>query len=146
MPKKYLITTCFALLFLLSSFVLPQVTNYNKGGIVFFKGTWASVLQKAKAENKTIFLSIGASWCGPCHKMKAKTFTNTKVGAYFNANFINVSLDGEDGEDGTMLSDKFKLAYYPSLYLIDANGSVLKAGSGYYNGREILQFGKSVVK
>lgn len=146
MPKNFLVLTAFLLLIIQSSFITPQNREpiYDKSGIVFFKGTWKEALQKAKAENKKIFLEIGASWCGPCKKLKAKTFTNAKVGAYFNANFINVTLDGEDGADGTMLTEKYKLAYFPSLYIIDSTSKVLKAGVGFYNSKEILQFAKSI--
>jgi thioredoxin 1 len=146
MQKTIYIFFCFVLVSTLYSFKYASNNNLSKTGIVFFKGTWKEAIQKAKKENKKIFLYIGATWCGPCKKTKAKTFTNTKVGAYFNTNFINVSLDGEDGGDGTMLVEKFKLAFYPSLYFIDSIGSVLKAGVGYYNSREILQFAKEASK
>lgn len=148
MPKKLFAICCLISFCMLSSFIQKSKSSTfnSKDGIIFYKDSWASALQKAKAENKTIFLYIGASWCGPCKKLKAKTFTNAKVGAYFNANFICVSLDGEDGGDGTMLTEKYKLAYFPSLYFVDASSNVLKAGDGYYSWREILQFGKSVVK
>ena len=148
MLKKYFIPSSLVLLLLLSSFIAKENNaSYNhKTEINFFKGTWKDALIKAKAEKKIIFLDIGASWCGPCKKLKNKTFANAKVAAYFNTNFINVILDGEDGADGTMLAEKYNLAYYPSLFFIDSTGNVLKAGSGYYNSREILQFAKSVSK
>jgi thioredoxin 1 len=146
MLQKLIALSGFVLLLTLSSFVAPKSNFENKAGIVFFKGTWKEALQKAKAENKNIFLDISASWCGPCKKLKSKTFTNAKVGAYFNATYINVGLDGEDGGDGTMLAEKFKMTAYPSLFFVNADGKVLKAGVGFYNSREILQFAKSVVK
>jgi thioredoxin 1 len=146
MLQKLITLSAFTIVIMLSSFVHPKNTFDNKVGIVFFKGTWKEALQKAKTENKKIFLDIGASWCGPCKKLKTKTFTNAKVGAYFNANYINVSLDGEDGGDGTMLSEKYNMTAYPSLFIISPEGKVLKAGVGFYNSREILQFAKSVIK
>ncbi len=146
MAKKYFIVAGVFWVILFCSFITKENSFNNKAGIVFFNGTWKEALQKAKVENKIIFLNIGASWCGPCRKLKNKTFPNAKVGAYFNAKFINVTLDGEDGADGSMLAEKYNLAYFPSLYFIDSTGKVIKAGSGYYNSREILQFAKSVGK
>ena len=39
-------------------------------GIHFVNGlSWQEVLQKAKAENKYIFVDCYATWCGPCKAM-----------------------------------------------------------------------------
>jgi thioredoxin 1 len=117
----------------------------SKGGIEFFTGKWAETLAKAKKENKLIFLDIYATWCGPCKKLKRNTFTNKKVGAYFNANFINVTLDGEDGE-GISLANKYAITSYPTLFFINGDGKVISQAVGYLNANEIIRFGKSVVK
>lgn len=119
-------------------------TNVDKG-IQFHNGTWAEALAKAKKENKLIFLDIYATWCGPCKKLKKRTFTNNKVGAYFNANFINVTLDGEEG-DGAVLSSKFNIDSYPTLFFINGDGKIVKKDVGYLSANELLRFGKSVVK
>jgi thioredoxin 1 len=116
-----------------------------KAGITFHTGTWAEALAKAKKENKLIFLDIYATWCGPCKKLKKNTFTNSKVAAYFNTKFINVTLDGEEGE-GAMLASKFNLNSYPTLYFINADGKIVKTEIGYLNPNELLRYGKSVVK
>jgi thioredoxin 1 len=114
-------------------------------GMEFHKGTWAEALAKAKKEKKLIFLDIYATWCGPCKKLKKFTFTNIKVGTYFNANFINVTLDGEEGE-GAMLSAKFNMNSYPTLFFIDGEGKIVKQEVGYLTANELVKFGKSVVK
>ena len=56
----------------------------TKEGIQFHKGTWAEALALAKKDNKFIFLDVYASWCGPCKQLKKRTFSNDKVGTYFN--------------------------------------------------------------
>ena len=117
----------------------------TKGGIQFHKGTWAEALDLAKKDNKLIFLDVYASWCGPCKQLKKRTFSNAKVGAYFNEHFINVSLDGEEGE-GVTISSKYNVTSYPSLYLINGDGKIVKEDGGYMNASEIISFGKSVSK
>jgi thioredoxin 1 len=117
----------------------------TKGGIQFHKGTWAEALALAKKDNKLVFLDVYASWCGPCKKLKKRTFANDKVGSYFNEHFINVSLDGEEGE-GVTVSSQYNVTSYPSLYLINADGKIVKETGGYMSAGELISFGKSVSK
>jgi len=56
----------------------------------------ADALNKAKAENKPIFLSIGYSSCHWCHVMAHESFANEVVAAVMNENFINIKVDREE--------------------------------------------------
>ena len=40
--------------------------NVFSQGIQFEIGSWKEVLQKAKQENKLIFVDLYSTWCGPC--------------------------------------------------------------------------------
>ncbi|HEY9201744.1 MAG TPA: DUF255 domain-containing protein [Gammaproteobacteria bacterium] len=55
----------------------------------------ASVLQKAKAENKLIFLSSGFNACHWCHVMRKESFLDKQVGTLINRHFIAVKVDRE---------------------------------------------------
>ncbi|CAG8606655.1 10106_t:CDS:10, partial [Diversispora eburnea] len=46
--------------------------------------------QKAKKENKLIFLSVGYSTCHWCHVMAHESFENESVAKVMNENFVNV--------------------------------------------------------
>lgn len=113
----------------------------GKDGIRFFDGKWEDALQKAKNEHKPIFLDIYATWCGPCKLLKKKTFTNKEVGAYFNANYISMSFDGENGE-GIMLAEKYHITGYPTLIILDPGGTLVAMQTGYLPPDEFLEFGK----
>lgn len=56
-------------------------------------------LEKAKLENKLIFLSIGYSSCHWCHVMRNETFSSIKVAELLNANFISIIVDREEHYD-----------------------------------------------
>ncbi len=132
-------------LIMVFTFMLAGCSADRGPGITFIENSWTDALAKAKAAHKPIFLDIYASWCGPCKKLKRETFTDKAVTDYFNANFINVSLDGEQG-DGAMMARQLRIQSYPSLFVLDENGAVLSASVGYQDATELLEFGKSARK
>lgn len=114
-------------------------------GIQFHNGTWKEALQIAKKENKLIFLDIYATWCGPCKQLKKNTFSSAEVGAFYNQNFVNVALDGEQGE-GKMLMQEYALRSFPSLLFIDGNGKVVGQTAGYHNSNQFIELGQKFSK
>jgi len=56
-------------------------------------------LNKAKAENKPIFLSIGYSSCHWCHVMAHECFENPEITQLMNQWFINIKVDREEHPD-----------------------------------------------
>lgn len=55
--------------------------------------------EKAKRENKPIFLSIGYSTCHWCHVMAHESFEDEKVAALMNDAFVNIKVDREERPD-----------------------------------------------
>ena len=56
-------------------------------------------LEKAKDENKPIFLSIGYSACHWCHVMAHESFENEDIAQIMNENFVNIKVDREERPD-----------------------------------------------
>lgn len=56
-------------------------------------------LQKAKSENRPIFLSIGYSACHWCHVMAHESFEDEEIAKIMNENFINIKVDREERPD-----------------------------------------------
>ena len=52
--------------------------------------------QKAKDENKPIFLSIGYSTCHWCHVMEHESFEDEEVAALMNTSFVSIKVDREE--------------------------------------------------
>jgi uncharacterized protein YyaL (SSP411 family) len=56
-------------------------------------------LQKAKAEDKPIFLSIGYSACHWCHVMAHESFEDERIAAILNEHFVSIKVDREERPD-----------------------------------------------
>jgi hypothetical protein len=56
-------------------------------------------LNRAKAEDKPIFLSIGYAACHWCHVMAHESFEDEETAALMNEHFINIKVDREERPD-----------------------------------------------
>src|SRR5580765_8347432 len=56
-------------------------------------------LERAKAEDKPIFLSVGYSACHWCHVMERESFADAKTAGLMNESFVNVKVDREERPD-----------------------------------------------
>lgn len=55
--------------------------------------------EKARREDKPIFLSIGYSTCHWCHVMEHESFENADIAAVLNADFVSIKVDREERPD-----------------------------------------------
>jgi len=56
-------------------------------------------LQKAKNEDKPIFLSVGYSACHWCHVMAHESFEDEEIAKIMNEHFVNIKVDREERPD-----------------------------------------------
>lgn len=64
-------------------------------------------LERAKKEDKLIFLSVGYSTCHWCHVMAHESFENANIAGIMNQEFVNVKVDREERPD----IDRIYMAY-----------------------------------
>src|SRR5881227_2687811 len=55
--------------------------------------------EKARKENKPIFLSVGYSSCDWCHVMERESFENEDVAKILNDYYISIKVDREERPD-----------------------------------------------
>jgi uncharacterized protein len=58
-----------------------------------------AALEKARAEDKPIFLSIGYAACHWCHVMERESFENAAVARFLNEHFVSIKVDREERPD-----------------------------------------------
>ncbi len=140
-----LTTISLAIILFVSGFKYRNSETKTEEGIQFFTGTWQQALDKAKKENKYIFLDAYASWCGPCKMMKHKTFTDKAVGDFYNKHFVCVAIDMEKPGDGPALAEKFSVEAYPKLIYLHPDGKLIGKAMGFRKSKEFLEMGEQVV-
>ena len=114
-------------------------------GIDFEQITFEKALEKAKVEDKIIFVDAYASWCGPCKAMARNVFTLKTVGDFYNKSFINLKLDMEKPEGAYVLRN-YPVNAYPTLLFIDADGKLIHKKVGGMDDRNFLGLGKMVLE
>jgi len=116
----------------------------NVNGIVFIENSCIEALHQAQVQNKYIFVDAYATWCGPCNLLKATTFKDKKVAAFYNQNFINLSMDMERGE-GPDLANQWGITAYPTLIVFDSNGKPVFGTMGFMRAKDLLKFGQQAL-
>ncbi|XP_063995004.1 spermatogenesis-associated protein 20 isoform X1 [Diachasmimorpha longicaudata] len=69
-------------------------------------------LEKAKREDKLIFLSVGYSTCHWCHVMEHESFENEIIAKIMNTYFVNIKVDREERPD----IDKIYMTFVQNIY------------------------------
>ena len=72
-------------------------------------------LERARREDKPIFLSIGYSTCHWCHVMAHESFEDEGIAALMNEHFINIKVDREERPD-------LDLTYMTAVQLMTGRG------------------------
>lgn len=113
----------------------------SKKGIKFEKKGFEKAMQKAKKQNKKIFVDCYTQWCGPCKMLAKHTFTDPKVAKYMKENYISVKMDMESPE-GKAFNEYFYVTAFPTLLFLDADGNTLERVTGYMNGSKFVEIAK----
>ena len=146
-PYIYAVSILLATAIFLTSFYKPAaqlIKNGNKQEITFIENSWKEALKQAKLQNKLLFVDAYASWCGPCKMLKLSTFRNAKAAAFYNANFINVSIDMEKG-DGPFLASDWQIQAYPTLIVFDPDGKPVLGTVGFISAKDLIKFGTAAL-
>ena len=106
-------------------------------GITFFTGTLQEGLEKAKVENKLLFVDCYTTWCGPCKMLKKYTFTDANLGDFMKDKYISMEIDMEQPE-GQIIAKKYGIEAYPTLLFLDKHGRVVNHQVGGISAEALL--------
>ena len=104
----------------------------------------SEALERAKAEDKLVFLDFYTSWCLPCKLMDEDVFTDPQFGEYMNERFVSIKVDAEAG-NGPNLAALFNVQAYPTLLFLDSNGRVKAKKEGAAYQTELRTLGNQAI-
>jgi thioredoxin-related protein len=112
--------------------------------VTYFKKPWEEIKQKAREENKYIFIDCYTDWCGWCKTMDKETMTNEDVITILGENFVAVKMDMEHGE-GIKMAMKYHINGFPSFLFFSPEGKYVYHTAGYRKPAEFIKELKGVL-
>lgn len=104
----------------------------------------SAALEKAKIENKVVFLDFYTTWCYPCKMMDQGAFRDWDVADYMTSNCVALKVDAEK-DNGLALSSQFGVGAYPTLVFLSPDGKELARKEGSLGIEDFKVFMKSSV-
>jgi len=149
-----LLAICLPMLLMVQD-ASTQLSMTDSKGIKWTEGlSWQQVKDKAKKENKYIFVDCYATWCKPCKQMDREVYTVDSVGNYLNEKFISVKLQmdvtNNDNEavkswrkTAKEIESAYRISVYPSYVFFAPIGEVVSKEIGYKDPGAFIQVARN---
>lgn len=101
--------------------VLGSVACAVETAVPFRTVSFEDAKQAAAQEGKLVFIDFYTTWCEPCKRLDAVTWTDPAVGKLVGEKTVALRLDAE--KEGRELARRYKIEAYPTLLLLKADGT-----------------------
>jgi thiol:disulfide interchange protein DsbD len=95
-------------------------------------------LARAKTEGKLVLVDTYAEWCVQCKELDEKTWPDPAVQAWIREHAVPVRIDTDKVRPD--LAKPLKIASYPTVVLLDAEGRELRRFMGFQKPEAVLGF------
>lgn len=126
-------------------------TAQQHAGISFEENlSWQQIKEKARTENKYIFVDCFATWCGPCKLMDQKVYPNDTIGRFMNDKFLSVKMQFDTSKadndavkaryaDAHQLLASYQITAFPTFLFFSPDGKLVHKGLGFLPLKDFLQ-------
>jgi thiol-disulfide isomerase/thioredoxin len=83
--------------------------------------TFEAACEAAAKEGKLVFIDFYTTWCEPCKRLDAVTWTDAAVGKLVGERSIPLKIDAE--KEGRELAKRYKIGAFPTLLLLKSDGA-----------------------
>ncbi|MES2268014.1 MAG: thioredoxin fold domain-containing protein [Bacteroidota bacterium] len=139
---KFILTTTICLM---AFFAVAQEKGINFQNNL----TWAQVKEKAKKENKYIFVDCYTTWCVPCKVMAKEVFPQPEVADFFNEKFVSIALQFDETKldnadikrwraEVKRFDKEYKINAYPTYLFFSPDGAVVHSVIGGSDSKAFL--------
>ncbi len=85
-----------------------------------------AAFDKAKKENKLLFLEIFGTWCHWCHVAEETTYRDRDVIKLLNEKFVPIKVDTDKRPD---INDRYNLGGWPTTAILTQEGEIVSGGT-----------------
>lgn len=133
---------------LIAPLMLKAQTDSTYKGIQWVTAlSWDQIKQKAKQENKYIFVDCYATWCVPCKLMDRDVYSNWRIGLEMNDKFISLKVQMDTTvndnattknwyQDASKIGNDYEIEGFPTYLFFTPDGKLVHKELGYKNVRE----------
>jgi thiol-disulfide isomerase/thioredoxin len=116
---------------------LPNPTLGQDEREIIWTRSLSEALAKAASGNKLIIADMVTDWCGWCRLMETTTWTDPLMKRQAN-DYVFLRLNAENEKDGMALRKQFHIDGYPTIMLLNADGSEFDRFEGYFPAKQFL--------
>ena len=78
-----------------------------------------TAMERAKEQDKLLFINFFTDWCGYCKKLDAQTLADKTVADTLNSHFLPAKINGDSNRS---LADKYRVRGFPTLVFARHDG------------------------
>ncbi len=109
---------------------VEEKSDFKKmGGIKWYtEKNFEKALEKAKKENRKLFVVFSALWCSPCQQLKHNVFKNEKFKDILG-DILPVYIE-QTTKKGNELCKKYKIRAFPTIKILNSEGKEIASTTG----------------